>query len=128
MIFTNKASCATNDSLERLIFYSEGANLARQSTELSCILIDLPLCPIAKNTSLTNHRHSIQLHVTNFSDFPGLYLLSYLKSNLVVFCHHSWQSIFFVYKKRKIFFIHWSIAFFQMSPSTGLLVDTPSLI
>lgn len=36
MIFTNKASGATNDTMERLIFYSEGANLARQSTELSC--------------------------------------------------------------------------------------------
>lgn len=32
MIFTNKASGATNDTMERLIFYSEGANLARQST------------------------------------------------------------------------------------------------
>lgn len=50
MIFTNKASCATNDSLERLIFYSEGANLARQSTELSCDLIDLRLCPLQKKT------------------------------------------------------------------------------
>lgn len=52
MIFTNKALCATNDSLERLIFYSEGANLARQSTELSCDLIDLRLCPLQKTLPL----------------------------------------------------------------------------